>query len=127
MLDEAQCLDLLRRQGVGRVGLAVDALPVILPVNYVLVDRSIVFASEPGMKLDAARSTKVACFEIDGHDAWEHSGWSVLATGRLEEIADERAATMRSELPLTPWAFAAPEHYLELSIELLSGRRVSRP
>ena len=123
-LSETQCLELLRDEAVGRVGLSVNALPVILPVNYVMVDRTIVFASESGLKLDAARRTTVACFQIDGHGTWAHEGWSVLATGRLNEIEAERSATLARELPLTPWAFATPRHYVELSIELLSGRRL---
>lgn len=125
-LDDEECRVLLAHEAVGRVGLAVDALPVILPVNYVLVGDAIVFASDPGLKLDAARRTTVACFQIDGHEPWRHSGWSVLATGRLEEIVDADAEARCRELPLTPWALSEPSHFLQLSIELLSGRRIVR-
>ena len=37
------CLSLLARHSFGRVGLSVDALPVVLPVNYVLDGERCVF------------------------------------------------------------------------------------
>ncbi len=125
-LDDDECRALLAHQAIGRVGLAIGALPVILPVNYVLVGDAIVFATDPGLKLDAARRITVACFQIDGHEPWRHSGWSVLATGRLEEIIDAQSEARCRELPLTPWAISEPVHFLQLTIELLTGRRIVR-
>jgi nitroimidazol reductase NimA-like FMN-containing flavoprotein (pyridoxamine 5'-phosphate oxidase superfamily) len=126
VLDEAECLQLLGREPVGRIGWSAGALPVVLPVNYTLVDRTIVFASAPGLKLDAAQAGVVACMEVDGYDTWTHSGWSVLATGRLQEITDPRQQEQARRLPLSPWALSNPDHYIRLSVELLSGRRINR-
>src|SRR5439155_19809621 len=103
------------------------ALPVVLPINFVTVDRTIVFASDPGLKLEAARAGQVVCLEVDGHDVLDHSGWSVLATGRLAEITDPGRLAAARQLPLSPWAVSDPQHYVELSVELLSGRRIRRP
>ena len=127
VLDEDECLRLLRREPLGRIALTSGALPVVLPVNFVAIDRAIVFATEPGMKLHAARAHQIACFEIDGHDVFAHSGWSVLATGPLSEIRDADRLAAARQLPLSPWALAHPDHFVELSIELLSGRRIRRP
>jgi nitroimidazol reductase NimA-like FMN-containing flavoprotein (pyridoxamine 5'-phosphate oxidase superfamily) len=127
ILDEAECMRLLAREPVGRIGLTSAALPVVLPVNFVMLERTIVFASDPGLKLEAARAGQVACLEVDGYEVLDHSGWSVLATGRLAEIVDPERLTAARQLPLSPWALTAPEHYVELSIELLSGRRIRRP
>src|SRR4051812_8228621 len=88
VLPEAECLELLARERLGRLALTSGALPVVLPINFVLVDRTIVFATDPGLKLDAARGHVVACLEVDGFERWRHGGWSVLATGRLGEITD---------------------------------------
>ena len=74
---------------------------------------------------DAAARTH--WIEVDGYDRWAHGGWSVLATGRLREINDLTRLEQARALPLSPWAIAAPHHYLELPIELLSGRRINRP
>jgi nitroimidazol reductase NimA-like FMN-containing flavoprotein (pyridoxamine 5'-phosphate oxidase superfamily) len=126
ILDDDECLELLRREPVGRLALSAGALPVVLPVNITLVDRTIVFASAPGLKLDAAQASMVACMEIDGYDVWSHGGWSVLATGRLREITDADHLERARQLPLSPWAIPDADHYIELPIELLSGRRITR-
>jgi nitroimidazol reductase NimA-like FMN-containing flavoprotein (pyridoxamine 5'-phosphate oxidase superfamily) len=126
VLDEDECLALLSREPVGRLALSAGALPVVLPVNFTVDDRTIVFASASGMKLDAAQAGVVACMEVDGYDVWSHGGWSVLATGRLAEITDPERLVRARALPLSPWAIRDADHYIELEIELLSGRRINR-
>ena len=64
LLDEAECRQLLHEATVGRVGISRDALPVILPVNYAMIDAQITFWSAPGMKLAPLAQTVVA-FEVD--------------------------------------------------------------
>ena len=127
ILYEHECLQLLGREPIGRIALTSGALPVILPVNFVTIERTIVFASDPGLKLDAARAGQVACLGVDAYEVLDHSGWSVLATGRLAEITDPDRLAAARQLPLSPWAVSDPQHYVELSIELLSGRRIRRP
>ncbi len=117
---------LLDRESVGRLALSDGALPVVLPVNFKVADRTIVFASAPGLKLDAARAGVVACLEVDGFDTLSHSGWSVLATGRLDQITEPDQLAQARELPLSPWAIAEPEGYVRMPIEILSGRRINR-
>ena len=123
VLDERTCFELLSRETVGRLGFSAQALPVILPVNFVLRDRTIVFSSETGEKLRAAQERAVACFEIDWFDAVGHDGWSVLATGRLAPMDPERAALMTA-FPVAHWGLDGSRHFVELPIELISGRRL---
>ncbi len=54
LLTREQCLDYLRRGGIGRVGLTMHGLPVILPVSFVFVDGDAVFRTGEGTKLHAA-------------------------------------------------------------------------
>jgi len=127
ILDDTECLRLLEKAVVGRIGLSAEALPVILPVNFALDGRRAVFATEPGTKLAAARHRVVACLEVDGHDSLTHGGWSVLATGRLRELTGAEAESAAT-LPVSPWAIVGqPRHYVELGIELVSGRRINWP
>ena len=49
-----------------------------------------------------------------------------MRTGRLEEITDPEQLARAHQLPLSPWALANPDHYVQLPIELLSGRRINR-
>jgi nitroimidazol reductase NimA-like FMN-containing flavoprotein (pyridoxamine 5'-phosphate oxidase superfamily) len=124
VLDREECLQLLRDRYLGRIGLSVGALPVVVPVNYTIDGNRILLCSEPGLKLQAARKGVVACLEIDDFDPLEHSGWSVLVTGRLDEITDPMQVTRAQHLPLVPWAPMSDPHYMTLSTELMSGRRL---
>jgi nitroimidazol reductase NimA-like FMN-containing flavoprotein (pyridoxamine 5'-phosphate oxidase superfamily) len=117
------CLSLLARHSFGRVGLSVDALPVVLPVNYVLDGERIVVRTGQGSKLAAALRNAVVCFEIDSIDPVGGIGWSVLVTGVAEELhgADAvRAAT----LPLRSWSPSATDHVVGISVDVVTGRRV---
>ena len=123
VLDETTCLDLLGGMSIGRLGFSAGALPVIFPVNFTLDGRTIVMLTEDGQKVDAARKGVVACFEVDWFDPFSHIGWSVLATGRLELVEGARVDELR-RLPLAPWALEHPDRFLELPIEVVSGRRL---
>src|SRR3954471_9738104 len=125
-LAREECLQLLRSHYLGRIGLSVGALPVVVPVNYTVDDDRVVLSSEPGLKLQAARKGVVACLEIDDFDPIEHSGWSVLVTGRLEELTDPIETKRAQHIPLTPWSPMSDPHFLPLSSELISGRRLRR-
>ncbi len=123
VLAEDTCLSLLGSEAVGRLGFSAGGLPVIYPVNFFLDERSVVFRSEPGQKLEAAAHNSVACLEVDHFDTMNHAGWSVLATGRLS-IADADRAEALARLPLSPWALDEPSRFIELEVELISGRVV---
>ena len=73
-LDELayeECLRLLRGNAVGRIGVVVNDFPVVVPVNYRLVETTgltwIALRTRPGNVIEQA-SMNVA-FEIDGIDA----------------------------------------------------------
>src|SRR5262245_35950498 len=85
VLGREECLILLDRSTVGRVGLSIGALPTVLPVNFRLVDEHVVFRTGVGSKLDAATRGAVIAFEVDHVDPVSHTGWSVVVTGIAEE------------------------------------------
>jgi nitroimidazol reductase NimA-like FMN-containing flavoprotein (pyridoxamine 5'-phosphate oxidase superfamily) len=87
-LSRARCLDLLATSGLGRVGVSVQALPVILPVTYALIGEKVVFLTAPGSKLTAAMRRSVVAFEADRRDACGAWGWSVLVQGVASEVSD---------------------------------------
>lgn len=124
LLTEEQCLDLLTRAPVGRVGVSIGALPVILPVNFCLLDGAIYFRTAGGTKLEAASDHTVVAFEADDFDPLEHEGWSVLVVGRAETVIE--TADVLVHLPLAPWAPGERDHVVRIAIELMSGRRIRR-
>src|SRR5437016_3606379 len=82
-LSRDDCLALLRSSRVGRIALVVDEFPVVLPVNYRLVETSgrtwIALRTRPGNIIE--RAPVHAAFEIDGIDPAHQQGWSVLVRG----------------------------------------------
>lgn len=124
VLDDVHCLELIARHPIGRIGLSAGALPVVLPVNFILQGRAAIFRTEPGLKLDAARQQAVACLEVDEYDPMSHTGSSALATGRLAVVTDPVRLGELAELPLRPWGAPDAAHVVELRIELLSGRTI---
>src|SRR5579864_9394187 len=79
-LAPAECLRLLASVPVGRVGVTIDALPAVLPVNFVVSDGAVLFRTVPGTKLDTATAGAVVAFEADGYDP-PSDAWSVLVRG----------------------------------------------
>ena len=87
-LGARECVELLATQVIGRVAVVVDGRASVFPVNYVLDHGHIVFRTDEGTKLDAARAGATVTFEVDRSDPMYHTGWSVMATGPLEAVTD---------------------------------------
>ncbi len=123
MLDRDECLRLLATQTVGRIGITVQALPVVLPVNFELLDGSIVFRTAAGTKLDAATNSVVVAFEVDSIDPHARSGWSVLVIGRASRVA--AGEVERAGLQIDAWPLdGRTSHYVRIDGSRISGRRV---
>lgn len=127
-LDRDTCLRLLADDEIGRLGVVQGSTPVVLPVNYVLDGEDIVLRTDPGTKLSYGVGTR-CCFELDRFDRATRTGWSVLATGRLEEVTAFQPTTWERvrALPVDPWAGGAKEHWLRLVPDRLTGRALGPP
>ena len=125
VLDEAECLRLLASTTVGRVGFVVDERPIVLPVNYALDGRTVVFRTGEGTVLNKTALQMIA-FEVDKIDDTTHSGWSVLAQGVAQDVGD--AIDTRSEqlrqLALVTWAPDRRDRWFRLDVDTLTGRRL---
>jgi nitroimidazol reductase NimA-like FMN-containing flavoprotein (pyridoxamine 5'-phosphate oxidase superfamily) len=121
-LSREECIELLGRDRLGRVGVTIGALPVILPVNYALFGDAIVLRTAPGTKLTAALVGAVVGFEIDGTNLEHTAGWSVLVVGHAREIRDDGVLERVRRLPLAPWSPDHRDHFVEIAVEQLSGR-----
>jgi len=123
-LSAAQCLDLLATCRVGRVGITMGALPVILPVHFVVFDEGVLFTTAAGTKLDAAVKGTVVAFQADAYDPEGTAGWSVLPIGKAHEISDPADLDRAKAAAMTTWSSAErPLHYLHIKGEQISGRR----
>jgi nitroimidazol reductase NimA-like FMN-containing flavoprotein (pyridoxamine 5'-phosphate oxidase superfamily) len=124
VLGENECLTLLEQVSIGRVGLSVGALPVVLPVNFVLVPGGILLRTSEGAKLHAAWDQAVVAFEADHFDPLTRTGWSVLVQGRSRVVTDAVEIERHLAQPLLPWADPFAERFVEIRCERVSGRRV---
>jgi len=125
-LSVDECLALLRRRVVGRVGTTIGALPAVLPVNYAMIGRDIVFRSAPGTKLTAAVLNTPVAFEVDDLDEVGRVGWSVMVVGRATEVVDPVDLETVGGLPLEPWAPGGRDHIVRVRTEYVTGRRIVR-
>ena len=124
VLDRQHCLRLLANDEVGRLAVVSGGAPVILPVNYAMDGEAIVVRTAPGTKLDAAEGA--ACFEIDAFDRSTRHAWSVVVSGRLEEVDAYAARDLERlrSLEVSPWAAGERDHWLRLVPNRITGRRV---
>jgi hypothetical protein len=132
VLTRAECLVRLREASVARVGLTLNALPVVLPVNIALItpvdggEPVVVIRSVEGTKVRAALDKAVIAIETDDIDPISHSGWSVLVQGRSEVVTDPvriDALGLR-DVQLRPWASDAADVFIVVSTDVVSGRVV---
>ncbi|MEU3578141.1 DNA-binding protein [Streptomyces sp. TSRI0445] len=126
-LDEALCRTLLGDHGVGRVALTLEDGPVVLPVNYQVLDGEVMFSTGSASPLAAAADTEIA-FEADHIDDAFSRGWSVLIVGTVRSVADEEAAQrLRETAYSTPWAGEEREHVMLLGARRVTGRKMLVP
>jgi nitroimidazol reductase NimA-like FMN-containing flavoprotein (pyridoxamine 5'-phosphate oxidase superfamily) len=119
-----ECLRLLATRTIGRVGLTVSALPVVLPVNYWFNGEDVLVRTSWGTKLEAAMRNAVVAFEVDDIDRFEHTGWSVLATGKSRPVVDEEELDRLRHAPLARWAPQGREQLMAIDTRIVSGRRI---
>jgi nitroimidazol reductase NimA-like FMN-containing flavoprotein (pyridoxamine 5'-phosphate oxidase superfamily) len=120
-LQLAECRQLLSESSIGRLAMrGVDA-PEIRPVNFLHREGQLVIRTGDGRILAAAQRGEAASFEVDAIDPLEHTGWSVVAVGKLLELPsdDEHLA-----LPLRAWASGRKDRFVGLSLDRVSGLRI---
>jgi len=124
LLSEDESRTLLAGGEVGRVGITLGALPAIFPVNYRVIDGAITFRTAPGSKLSAAVAGEVVAFEVDDYEAADRSGWSVLAVGRAEVVADAAMILKAQAAHLEPYVDGARTAIVCVVPTFISGRRL---
>ena len=86
VLGPSECLELLAQVEIGRIALSMDALPVILPVAFALIDDQVHFWSMRDSKVDAAVDNRVVAFESGAYEPEAGTGWSVLIQGMTQVV-----------------------------------------
>lgn len=126
-LDVDDCLTLLATHHFGRVALNDDDGPIVLPVNYILDQGSVLFRTDDGTKLAAARESLRATFQVDHVDEPRRFGWSVMVRGKITEVTDPDELDRVRRLPLDPFAGGERARFVRMLSASITGRMVDIP
>ena len=125
-LSPAECFDLLEPGGIGRVGFTTADGIMMLPVNFTVTGKTIIFRTAPDTLLAVYGDAQVS-FETDRVDETLREGWSVLVHGRAHKVSDEHEVTrLDGQTHLEPWAPGARDVYVRIWPTQISGRRIQR-
>jgi nitroimidazol reductase NimA-like FMN-containing flavoprotein (pyridoxamine 5'-phosphate oxidase superfamily) len=125
-ITQDECMALLSTASVGRIGVNIDALPTVLPVNFALFNGSVVFRTAPGTKLHFATRDAVVAFQADHYGSVrEPTGWSVLVRGVAQTLTDPSVLRAAQHLPLEPWGplEGSRGDYVRVEPAIVTGRR----
>ncbi len=124
-LTREVCMQRLREATVGRIAVVVDDDPIILPVNYRLVEPHsgplIVLRTRPGNVIEQAPTT--TAFEIDSIDPVGHQGWSVVVRGELLH-ATPTSAAFRERYDPASWLTDDRDAWLIIDPFVITGREL---
>jgi hypothetical protein len=125
-LDRTESLRLLAGVPVGRLIFTVNALPVVRPMNFALVDGLIVLRTAADTTVARKVDDVIVAFQADQFDPATSSGWSVTVTGHAVLVTDPGAIARYQAVPLMPWAPGVRDQFVTITTELVEGLRVRR-
>lgn len=123
-IPEAECLEILERNNLGRISVVVHGQPQIFPVNYAMSGRIVVFRTGSGTLFSHAPESKVA-FEVDNYDPSTGVGWSVMVQGISRDITDSFDDISWAARAAAPWPLAPGVRPYRIAVEPseITGRR----
>ena len=126
VLGRSVCLDLLGTVSIGRVGLCIEALPVVLPVAFAVHEDDVVICALGGRRITAALDGAVVAFQADGHggQAGIGVGWSVLVQGAVRVLAVPPPVPVSRQPEHRVWGASAEDQFAAIRTDLVCGRRV---
>jgi nitroimidazol reductase NimA-like FMN-containing flavoprotein (pyridoxamine 5'-phosphate oxidase superfamily) len=125
LLTQSECFALLATVPLGRVVYSERAMPIIVPVNFSLVDGDVIVRTGRRSRLALHAPGNVVAFEVDDIDPSSRSGWSIVLTGRISLIRDPEQLAHLGTLGLQTWGATEFDRYLSLRPDVVSGRRIA--
>jgi hypothetical protein len=122
-MAEDVCLTALRTEQIGRIVLTQRALPLAVPVSYLVTADSVVVRVPDHETSGWHAAGSVIALEADAQDA--EGGWSVLVLGMADEVTDAAQIDVFDRTVPTTWADTSSSNaYLRIPFSLVSGRRL---
>ncbi len=131
-LTETESLSLIEQAEIGRIGFTGRFGPVVLPVNFKVVEGSVVFRTVAGSPLGEDLRTGIShadykvAFEIDEINPVERTGWSVMIQGGAHYLDDEEERAVAQAAGIDPWVGGERDVFVRIKPTLISGRRIRR-
>ncbi|HET9079778.1 MAG TPA: pyridoxamine 5'-phosphate oxidase family protein [Trebonia sp.] len=123
-LSSIECRSLIAPGGVGRIAFSAVSGPVVLPVNFTVVNGSIVVRTSEGSLIEAHGDERAA-FEVDHVDEALHQGWSVLVQGQAHRVLQPgELRHVRETVAAAPWPGGERDVYVRIVPDQISGRRI---
>ena len=124
-LETNICWQLVDQQPIGRVAFIHRGRPMVLPVNHVSDDRTIVFRTARGSPLGELVAREPVAFEVDAAAEDRQTGWSVLILGEAERVDASAKRRMGAPGP-QPWAPGDRDEWIRIVPSTVTGRVISR-
>jgi hypothetical protein len=124
VLDEDECWDLLASERLGRLGVMGDRVE-IFPVNFLVYEGAVYFASAPSAKLQYIRDRPHVAFEVDG--TYDDMMWSVVVYGEAVRMDSDPEILGSGIRNLRGWHPATKYNYVRIVPDEISGRRFREP
>jgi uncharacterized protein len=119
-LPELDCWERLESREFGRLAYHLLDEVHVVPLNYTVVGRRLVFQTTEGSKLLGVVMHHDVAFEID------HIGpakaWSVVARGRAEVLAGDEAREVREQWLARPWVSTDRFVIVAMDVAEVTGR-----
>jgi nitroimidazol reductase NimA-like FMN-containing flavoprotein (pyridoxamine 5'-phosphate oxidase superfamily) len=115
-----ECWEFLTTQELGRLAFRLLDETHIVPVNFVVDGRTLLFRTAGGSKLFGVELGAEVAFEVDEVEG--ETARSVVVRGRarrLEEVEEHRA----DQVPLHTWVDTPKYYVVEIAPEEVTGRR----
>ena len=123
-LTPAECGRMIAAGGVGRIAFGTASGPVVLPVNFAVVEGSIVLRTGEATIIAGHADGPVA-FEVDHIDEALSQGWSVLVRGQAHRIAHPaELRNVRRASAIWPWPGGDRDLYVRIIPDTITGRRI---
>jgi nitroimidazol reductase NimA-like FMN-containing flavoprotein (pyridoxamine 5'-phosphate oxidase superfamily) len=132
ILGEEESLRLIERVEVGRIGFSGRYGPEVLPVNFKVVDGTIVFRTEADGALGEDLRTGIrgaeykVAFEVDEVDAATRTGWSVMVQGAVHHVEDEAERAELVKIGIESWMSDERSLFMRITPRLITGRRINQ-
>lgn len=124
-LDDVECWRLIRSDSVGRLVYTYQALPAVVPVNYVVLGESVLVRTSAESRIGQLPDGTVVAFEVDSIDRRTRTGWSVVLVGSTQALhTTPEGMEVALHLPGVPWLEVPDGVTLRISAGFVTGRHL---